>query len=146
MKKESVVVVCDGDAGHFEVIRRGLFRAGVRNEMHHFTEGSETLDYLREMCGQEQGEHDSRECILILDTCIDDNNGINVLENIKGDDKLSKIPVVILTAVDDPETVRQCHDLGCSTYIVKPEQEKAFEDAVRKIGLFLSFVELALIE
>jgi CheY-like chemotaxis protein len=109
--------------------------------MHHFSNGLETLNYLRGMGGQENSG-DGREVILILDICIDEMTGVDVLEQIKGDTKLGKVPVVILSKVDDPGTVKRCHDLGCSTYVIKPEQDKAFEDAVRKIGLFLS-LELA---
>jgi CheY-like chemotaxis protein len=146
MKKESVVVVCDGDAGHFEVIRRGLFRAGVRNEMHHFSDGTETLDYLIAMRDRHREEDRGRECILLLDIGVGNADGIELLEKIKHDDKLSNIPVIVLTAVDERETIERCYDIGCSTYVVKPTESKVFEDTVRKIGLFLSVVELASVD
>ena len=146
MRKESVVVVCQADANHFEIIRRGLFRAGVRNEMHYFSDGTETLDYLIAMCDRHREQDRGRECILLLDIGVDnvDNtDGIELLEKIKHDDMLSNIPVIVLTAVDDRETIERCYDIGCSTYVVKPTESKVFEDTVRKIGLFLSVVELA---
>jgi len=146
MRKESVVVVCDSDAGHFEVIRRGLFRAGVRNEMHYFSDGTETLDYLIAMRDRHSEQDRGPECILWLDIGVDNGDGIELLEKIKHDDKLGNIPVIVLTAVDDRETIERCYDIGCSTYVVKPTESKVFEETVRKIGLFLSVVELASVD
>jgi DNA-binding NarL/FixJ family response regulator len=48
----------------------------------------------------------------------------------------------MLTTTDDPITIEHCHGLGCSVYIVKPVEYEDFTDAVRKIGLFLSVVEI----
>jgi len=146
MRKDSIVAVCEGNAEHFNVIRRGLFRAGMHNEVVHFSDAGQTLDYLFEMRNGEGTAGESRKCILLLDVGVDRMNGLGALEKIKCDDILSKIPVIILTVVDDVSLIEQCHELGCSTYVVKPAQARAFEDAVRRIGLFLSVVELASIE
>ena len=59
-----------------------------------------------------------------------------------GDEKLKKMPVIVLTTTDDPRAIEKCHELGCSVYIVKPVEYESFSDAVSKIGLFLSVVEV----
>jgi len=71
---------------------------------------------------------------------------VKVLEKIKQDMQLKKIPVVILTATDDQHTIDRCYNLGCSTYIVKPTEHRDFEETIQKLGCFLSVVETALIK
>jgi CheY-like chemotaxis protein len=69
-------------------------------------------------------------------------DGMEVLEKIKQDVELKKIPVIVLTVVDEARTIERCHKLGCSMYIVKPAESESFADTVQKIGLFLSAVEI----
>ncbi|MFX1236159.1 MAG: response regulator, partial [Promethearchaeota archaeon] len=51
-------------------------------------------------------------------------NGIEVLQKMKTDQKLSTIPVIIITTTDDPKEIDLCNELGCVDYIVKPIKEK----------------------
>ena len=69
-----------------------------------------------------------------------------MLEKIKQDTQLKKIPVIILTATDDQHIIERCHNLGCSTYIVKPTEDQDFEETIRKLGFFLSVVEITSIK
>ncbi len=52
----------------------------------------------------------------------------------------------MLTTTDDPRTIDRCHKLGCSVYIAKPVEYQDFAEAVRKIGLLLSVVEVPSID
>ncbi|MHC4323458.1 MAG: response regulator [Planctomycetota bacterium] len=138
MEKEDIILIAD-DKKQFELIRKNLLRAGLHNEMLHLADGREILDFLYDTDKGNEGHRDIQEYILLLDINI---SGIEVLEKIKRDDKLKGIPVVILTSTDDPHTIERCHILGCSTYIVKPTGQEDFEETIRKIGNFLSVVEI----
>jgi len=141
MNKEGVILIAEDDEGHFELIKRTLQRAGVCNEILRFADGQETLDFLF-IKGDGLKREPNREYLLLLDIRMPKIDGIEVLEKIKQDPNLKKIPVVMLTTTDDPVTIERCHDLGCSVYIVKPVEYEDFTDAVHKIGLFLSVVEI----
>jgi CheY-like chemotaxis protein len=141
MNKEGVILIAEDDEGHFELIKRTLQRAGVCNEILRFADGQETLDFLF-IKGDGPKREPDREYLLLLDIRMPKIDGIEVLEKIKQDPNLKKIPVVMLTTTDDPVTIERCHDLGCSVYIVKPVEYEDFTDAVHKIGLFLSVVEI----
>ena len=143
MKKDGVILIAEDDERHFELIRRNLLRAGIHNEMVHLADGRRTLDYLSRMSVQPESEHRNQECILLLDVCMPEMGGVEVLEKIKQDRQLSKMPVIMLTAVDDAHTIEQCHNLGCNTYIVKPTEDPDFEVVVQELGSFLSVVEIA---
>jgi len=80
--------------------------------------------------------------VLLLDIRMPKMDGTEVLEQIKMDVELRKIPVIMLTTTDDPREVEHCHVLGCSNYITKPVEYDSFVDAIRRLGLFLSIVQV----
>ena len=146
MKKEDVILIADSDKKHVELIRENLSRAGLRNKMLHLADGREILDFLFDMDKGLEGQRNKQEYILLLDISISGVDGVEVLEKIKQDAKLKRIPVIILTATDDPHTIERCHILGCSTYITKPMGNEDFEETVYKIGRFLSVIEITSIK
>lgn len=141
MRKEVIILVAEDDKGHFTLIQKNLQRAGVWNEMIRFGDGQEILDFLF-MRGDGRKREPNSEYLLLLDIRMPVIDGIKVLGKIKKDSELKKIPVVVLTATNDPRNVEQCHNLGCSMYIVKPVDYEDFIDTIRKIGLFLKVVRL----
>lgn len=141
MKKEGVILIAEDDEGHFELIKRSLQRAGVCNQILRFADGQETLDFLF-VRGDGPKRESDKEYLLLLDIRMPKIDGVEVLEEVKNDPELKKIPVIMLTTTDDPRTVDRCHKLGCSVYIVKPVEYQDFADAVRKVGLLLSVVEI----
>ena len=141
MKKEGVILIAEDDEGHFELIKRSLQRAGVCNQILRFADGQETLDFLF-VRGDGPKRESEKEYLLLLDIRMPKIDGVEVLEEVKKDPELKKIPVIMLTTTDDPRTVERCHKLGCSVYIVKPVEYQDFADAVRKVGLLLSVVEI----
>lgn len=141
MKKEGIILIAEDDEGHFELIKRSLQRAGVCNQILRLADGQETLDFLL-VRGDGPKREPDKEYLLLLDIRMPKMDGMEVLEKIKRNPDLKKIPVIMLTAADDPGTIERCHSLGCSVYIVKPVEYEDFADAVRKVGLLLSVVEV----
>ncbi len=141
MNKEGVILIAEDDEGHFELIKRSLQRSGVCNEILRFADGQETLDFLF-VRGDGPKRESDKEYLLLLDIRMPKIDGVEVLEKVKNDPELKKIPVIMLTTTDDPRTIERCHNLGCSVYIVKPVEYQDFADAVRKVGLLLSVVEV----
>jgi CheY-like chemotaxis protein len=69
-------------------------------------------------------------------------DGIEVLRQVKQDEELRKLPVIMLTTMDDPREVEVCHNLGCSNYIVKPVEFDKFAEVLSRLGLFLKIVQV----
>ena len=69
-------------------------------------------------------------------------DGVEVLQQIKQDKEMRKIPVIMITTTDDPREVENCHSLGCSNYIAKPINYDKFVESIRQLGLFLAVVEV----
>ena len=141
MKEEVVVLIVEDDDGHARLIEKNLRRAGIKNEMLRFADGQQILDFLFRR-GEGRQREDFTPYLLLLDIRIPKIDGVEVLRQIKQDEELRKIPVIMLTTTDDPREVDACHRLGCSHYIVKPVEYDRFSAALGQLGLFLKIVQV----
>ncbi len=144
MEKEIVVLIAEDDEGHAILIKKNLKRAGISNEILHFRDGQEVLDFLFK---KGPGPHRQSKVpyLLLLDIRMPKVDGVEVLRLVKQDSELKKLPVTMITTTDDPREVEKCHSLGCSNYITKPIDYENFIEATRKLGLFLSVVQIPVI-
>jgi CheY-like chemotaxis protein len=141
MTKEVVILIAEDDDGHARLIEKNLSRAGLHNPIERFHNGQQILDFLfRRGPGRHRAEETSY--LLLLDIRMPQVDGVEVLRQIKEDVELRKMPVIMLTTTDDPREVERCHALGCSTYIVKPVVYEKFADAINRMGLFISLVQV----
>ncbi|MBE0536103.1 MAG: response regulator [Phycisphaerae bacterium] len=138
MNQEVVILIAEDDEGHFALVKKNLVRAGIFNEVVRFTDGQEVLDFLF----KSKPPAEPKAYLLLLDIRMPKVDGATVLERLKGDDILKRVPVIVLTTTDDPREVERCHGLGCSIYIVKPVEYDSFVEAIRKVGMFLSIVSV----
>jgi len=144
MKQEVKIIIAEDDEGHATLIQKNLKRAGVLNDIIHFKNGQETLDYLFQR-RKDKNRKNGIPVLLLLDIKMPKVDGVEVLRQVKKDPELRKIPVIIVTTTDDPREVEKCHQLGCSNYITKPIDYDKFVDAIRKLGLFLLVVEVPVV-
>jgi CheY-like chemotaxis protein len=138
---EVVILIAEDDAGHARLIEKNLSRAGLRNEIKRFDNGQAILDFLFKR-GPEPNRVAELPYLILLDIRMPQVDGIEVLRQIKKDPELRKIPVIMLTTTDDPREVDRCHDIGCSSYIVKPVDYEKFAEAIKSLGLYLSLVQV----
>ncbi len=130
------VLIADDDDGHATLVRRNLKRGGLASDPVHVRDGQEVLDYMYRRAGwSNRREHHA--LVLLLDLNMPRLGGIEVLRRLKGDAKLTRIPVIVLTTTDDPVEVDRCYALGASACIVKPLDSAAFSDAVQRLAQFL---------
>ena len=141
MKEEVVILVVEDDNGHARLIDKNLRRAGIGNQLLRFQDGQQILDFLFRR-GEGRKREDDAPYLLLLDIRIPKIDGVEVLRQIKQDDELRKIPVIMLTTTDDPREVDACHRLGCSHYIVKPVEYDKFAAVLGQLGLFLKIVQV----
>ncbi|HHY85518.1 MAG TPA: response regulator [Verrucomicrobia bacterium] len=139
--REVTILIVEDDSGHARLIERNLTRAGLNNAVHRFENGQAILDFLFRRGPEPHRTHDGPYLIL-LDIRMPRVDGIEVLRQIKSDGELRRIPVIMLTTTDDPREVERCHDLGCSSYIVKPVDYEKFAEAIKSLGLYISLVQV----
>lgn len=143
MHSDVIILVAEDDEGHANLIKKNLKRAGIINTVRLFKDGQEILDFLFRKDGG--GREPGMAYILLLDIRMPKVDGVEVLSQIKSDPVLKKLPVIMITTTDDPREIVYCHEMGCSSYITKPIEYENFVNAVRQLGLFLSVVQVPVI-
>jgi CheY-like chemotaxis protein len=133
------IVMIEDDEGHARLIEKNIRRAGIYNQIRHFTDGRTALDYLY---NDPAGPSHNGPSLILLDLNLPDMSGIDILAKVKGDEKLKLAPVVVLTTTDDKVEIQRCYDLGCNVYITKPVNYENFADAIRQLGLFLAVIQV----
>jgi CheY-like chemotaxis protein len=135
------ILLAEDDDGHATLIQRNLERAGLINGFVRLRDGQEALDYIRG-----RGDFTGRELwpnvLVLLDINMPRVDGVEVLRQLKADPATNLIPVIMLTTTDDPREVKRCYELGCSVYVTKPVDYKAFIEAIGRLGLFLQVVRV----
>lgn len=95
--------------------------------------GKEALDFLKK-----KGDfiHAQRPDLILLDINIPIFNGLEVLKDIKGDESLKKIPVIMLTTSSNQKDIDRAYENYCNSYIIKPLEMSEFIEAILKIEEF----------
>ncbi|MCP5104336.1 MAG: response regulator [bacterium] len=141
MKKELEILLAEDDEGHAHLIKKNLARSGVVNQLQHFKDGQELLDFLF-FIGDGPHREDEKAYLLLLDIRMPRVDGVQALAKIKEDRELRKIPVIMLTTSDNPKEIELCHSIGCSNYITKPVEYESFVTTLKQLGLFLTVVQV----
>lgn len=139
MSKELVILMAEDNEGHFVLAENYFSRMGVCNKLVWFADGREAVDYLLTDNGRARN-HPGKQFVLFLDIRMPNMDGWEVLRRIKACAGLVDLPVVMLTALENPEDIDKGMELGCSAYIVKPVKYSSYIDAMRKVGVFPSVV------
>ncbi|MEZ4813477.1 MAG: response regulator [Caldisericia bacterium] len=137
MNKTVTILIAEDDKGHQSLIKRNLKRAGISNPMIFFDDGQLILDHLMSPGNIKDGD----SYLLILDISMPKISGVEVLDFVKNDMKLKRIPTIMLTTTDDPREINNCHELGCNNYITKPIEYEDFINKIMNLGLFLTITE-----
>jgi DNA-binding response OmpR family regulator len=97
------------------------------------------LDYL--YCrGKFAARPDGNPAVLLLDLKLPKVNGLEVLQQIRSDEKLKMIPVVVLTSSHEEKDMVASYKLGVNAYVVKPVDFHEFVNAVRELGVFWAII------
>ena len=141
-KKPFIVLIAEDNEHDLVATKRAWKKYNIANPLHIVRDGEECLDYLHQRGKYSEPGSAPRPGILLLDIKMPKMDGLAVLEHIREDEKLRRLPVVILTTSKAEEDRLRSYDLGANAYIMKPVGFQNFAEAVRTINLFWELVEL----
>jgi len=141
MNRLHTILIADDDDGHAFLIEDNLRQGGVTTDFIRFSDGQEALDFLFGRT-KEPAFQPERAYLLLLDIRMPKVDGVAVLEQIKKDPAMHKLPVIMLTTTQDPREVDRCHELGCNIYIHKPVSYESFANAMTQLGKLVSLAQI----
>ena len=136
MKKEPVIVLAEDDDGHVGLIMHNLKRAGITNEILHFKDGDEVLDFFFKR-GSGPHQEEGVPYILLLDIRFPGIDGIEVLRRLKEDKWMNEFPIIMISSMDNAEEIEKCRKLGCKNYFVKIPVFEKFSQTIEQMGHYI---------
>lgn len=127
------ILLVEDDPNEAEWTQQALRVSKVRNRIYWVQNGEEAMDFLNRKAPY---AHAPRPDLILLDIYMPRMNGQEVLQQIKADPKLKRIPVVIMTSSDDENEILRAYEHHANCYITKPIDIDQFMEAVRSIEDF----------
>lgn len=133
------ILLVEDSPGDIRLTKEALRDAKVQNNLHVATDGEEAIAFLRHT-----GNHTKapRPDLILLDLNLPKKDGREILEDIKTDESLKTIPVVVLTTSESEADILRSYELHANCYISKPVDLDGFIKVVGSIeGFWLSIVK-----
>jgi CheY-like chemotaxis protein len=133
------ILLVEDDAKDLELTLTALDEYNLANEVVVARDGQEALDYLyfRGNFAERAGENPA---VLLLDLKLPKIDGLEVLQQVKSDEKLRMIPVVVLTSSREEKDMVASYTLGVNAYVVKPVDFHEFVNAIKDLGVFWAVI------
>lgn len=127
------ILLVEDNLQDIEIARRAFAKGRVKNELIVVRDGQEALDYLYYQGKYKDPASAPRPGMILLDLNLPKVGGMEVLQQIKKDEALKSIPVIVLTASPREEDVVRTYNLGVNTYIQKPVEFDNFMRVVNAV-------------
>ncbi|MCG1003344.1 MULTISPECIES: response regulator [Halobacterium] len=134
------ILLVEDNPGDVRLTREAFAEAQITNDLHDVNDGEAALDFLHQRGDYEDAP---RPDLLLLDLNLPKVDGLDVLEEVKTDDDLRTIPVVVLTSSEAEEDVVRSYEQHTNAYLTKPIDPNEFVDVIQSFERFwLTLVEL----
>jgi CheY-like chemotaxis protein len=134
------VLLVEDDEGDVLMTQEAFEHHKLRNQLHVVPDGVEAIAFLR---GEGRHAGAPRPGLILLDLNLPRKDGRQVLEEIKSDESLRSIPVVVLTTSQAEEDILRSYNLHANAYVAKPVDFERFIEVIRQIDdFFVSVVKL----
>lgn len=127
------ILLVEDNLQDIEITRRAFAKGRVKNDLIAVRDGEEALDYLYRRGRYQDPGKSPRPGMILLDLNLPKIGGMEVLQQIKKDDDLRTIPVIVLTVSEREQDIVKSYDLGVNTYIQKPVEFESFMRVVNTV-------------
>jgi CheY-like chemotaxis protein len=136
------ILMVEDDPKDVELTLTALEEYNLANEVVVTRDGEEALDYLYSR-GKFKARPSDNPAVILLDLKLPKVDGLEVLQQIKSDEKLRVIPVVVLTSSHEEKDLVTSYMLGVNAYVVKPVDFHEFVNAIKELGVFWAVINQA---
>jgi CheY-like chemotaxis protein len=133
------ILLVEDDANDVELTLTALAQHNLANKIVVLRDGALALDYLYRR-GAYANRTESQPIVVLLDLKMPKVNGLDVLKQMKQDETLRLVPVVMLTSSREERDLVDSYQLGVNAYVVKPVSFNEFVSAIQGLGVFWALV------
>jgi two-component system response regulator len=133
---EVEILLVEDSLSDAELTIRALKKKNLANHLIHLKNGAEALDFIFARGAYEGRNPNIVPRVILLDLKMPKVNGLEVLAQIRKDERTRTIPVVVLTSSREDPDIEACYALGVNSYIVKPVEFEKFMKAVWELGFY----------
>lgn len=133
------ILYAEDDPNDVELTLSGFGELNLANEIIVVKNGVEALDYLHGR-GKFSGRPKGNPAVALLDIKMPLMDGLEVLRQMKSDENLKTIPVVMLTSSREETDLVRSYKLGVNAYVVKPVKFQDFVEAIKQLGVFWAVI------
>ena len=139
MNKLGRILLVEDDPKDVELTLTALEEYNLANEVIIARDGEEALEYLYSR-GKFKTRSNDNPSVMLLDLKLPKVDGLEVLKQIKSEEKLRMIPVVVLTSSKEEKDMVASYRLGVDAYVVKPVDFHEFVNAIKELGVFWAVI------
>jgi len=139
MNKLGRILLVEDDPKDVELTLTALEDYNLANEVIVARDGEEALEYLYSR-GKFKTRSNDNPSVMLLDLKLPKVDGLEVLKQIKSEEKLRMIPVVVLTSSKEEKDMVASYKLGVNAYVVKPVDFHEFVNAIKELGVFWAVI------
>ena len=139
MSQFRTILIAEDSPADAEMTIDALREARLANPIVHVEDGVEAMEYLLRQ-GRFAGRSDEEPAVLLLDIKMPRMDGLEVLQRIRADERLRRMPVVILSSSREESDLVRSWNLGVNAYVVKPVDIDQFFAAVKTLGKFWAVI------
>ncbi len=133
------ILLAEDNMNDVELTLAALEDLNIANSVVVVNDGVEAMEYLKRE-GKYKERSEGNPTVILLDIKMPRMDGFEVLQAIREDKNLKKIPVVMLTSSREEKDLVKTYELGVNAYVVKPVDFDQFMDAVKQLGIFWALV------
>lgn len=134
------ILLVEDDPRDVELTMTALSDYNLANEVVVARDGEQALDYLYRRGDFSTRSDDDNPAVLLLDLKLPKVDGLEVLQQIRSDERLKLIPVVVLTSSHEEKDIMRSYRLGVNAYVVKPVDFHEFVNAIKELGVFWAVI------
>lgn len=133
------ILMVEDDPNDVELTLTALDEYHLANEVIVTHDGEEALDYLYRRGNFKMHTNDN-PAVVLLDLKLPKIDGLEVLRQIKSDEQLRMIPVIVLTSSREEGDMIASYKFGVNAYVVKPVDFHEFVNAIKELGIFWAVI------
>ena len=125
LQNQKLILIADDDREDIELLEEAILHADPDIRIHSVTSANKVLNFIQTTA--------ELPCMIILDYNMPEMNGAEVLERLKNDSRLEKVPKIMWSTSNNSAFVKECMQKGASAYMIKPSTQQQLQEQAKQM-------------